>query len=463
MKINKWQKFWRRDYTYHYTETCLSAETGKFLEKEKLPSFRSMFFVRADGGSTVYSSQLEADRFKRALIKKFVGRADEITKFKKRFFKIARTYIKAGEKMSQSNLSSYLDKKLLSLLQDYYYKWLVFSSYIWIIWSSSEYFSNITSDIISVRVHKFDLDKNLPNYLKFISEPVKKSSILLFNEELDKNKLKNKKIDPDKLYKKYLWMPWGDLHARVWSKNDFLKYISDYMPNVDSLVARDPRMDWHFSAKESLLVEINREMAYLRDMRDEFRRKAVYQAHFLYQEVARRLGISYNDLMLYTTPETIALLKGAGKLSVAELKRRRGDVVMLKKPNEFKILSGKDQDKFIKAIISTDEIKTQELKGTIVCKGKVSGPAKIIKLNKELDKIKAGDIMVAVTTHPEYVPKMQLAAAIVTDEGGLTCHAAIVAREMNKPCIVGTKIATRILKDGDRVEVDANKGIVKKL
>ena len=56
---------------------------------------------------------------------------------------------------------------------------------------------------------------------------------------------------------------------------------------------------------------------------------------------------------------------------------------------------------------------------------------------------------------------MEKASAFVTDEGGMLCHAAIIAREMNKPCIVGTKSATKILKDGDLVEVDANAGIVK--
>ena len=56
---------------------------------------------------------------------------------------------------------------------------------------------------------------------------------------------------------------------------------------------------------------------------------------------------------------------------------------------------------------------------------------------------------------------MQRASAFVTDEGGITCHAAIVAREMRKPCIVGTRVATRVLKDGDIVEVDANSGIVR--
>ena len=66
-------------------------------------------------------------------------------------------------------------------------------------------------------------------------------------------------------------------------------------------------------------------------------------------------------------------------------------------------------------------------------------------------------------TDPRYVPAMKKAAAIVTDEGGITCHAAIVSRELKKPCIIGTKIATKVLKDGDEVEVDAEKGVVKKI
>ena len=64
-------------------------------------------------------------------------------------------------------------------------------------------------------------------------------------------------------------------------------------------------------------------------------------------------------------------------------------------------------------------------------------------------------------TNPTYVPAMQKAAAVITDEGGLLCHAAIVSRELKVPCIIGTKVATKVLKDGDRVEVDAKKGVVK--
>ena len=64
-------------------------------------------------------------------------------------------------------------------------------------------------------------------------------------------------------------------------------------------------------------------------------------------------------------------------------------------------------------------------------------------------------------TTPEMVPIMKKASAFVTDEGGVTCHAAIISREMRKPCIIGTKVATQLLKDGDMVEVDANSGFVK--
>ncbi len=64
-------------------------------------------------------------------------------------------------------------------------------------------------------------------------------------------------------------------------------------------------------------------------------------------------------------------------------------------------------------------------------------------------------------TRPDYIAGIKKAAAIITDEGGVTCHAAIVSRELGIPCIIGTKIATKVLKDGDQVDVNANHGIIK--
>jgi phosphohistidine swiveling domain-containing protein len=110
------------------------------------------------------------------------------------------------------------------------------------------------------------------------------------------------------------------------------------------------------------------------------------------------------------------------------------------------------------------EIGDEELvRGTIAQKGLVRGKVKLLMKRSEIDKVEAGDIIVTYMTVPDYVPAMKLAAAFVTDEGGITCHAAIISRELKKPCIIGTKIATKVFKDGDMVEVDANKGIVKKL
>jgi pyruvate,water dikinase len=105
--------------------------------------------------------------------------------------------------------------------------------------------------------------------------------------------------------------------------------------------------------------------------------------------------------------------------------------------------------------------KTLEIKGQIASPGLAVGLVKICRLSTEINKIKKGDILVTAMTTPDFVPAMRKAAAVVTDEGGITSHAAIVARELKKPCIIGAKIATQVLRDGDLVEVNANAGIIK--
>lgn len=88
------------------------------------------------------------------------------------------------------------------------------------------------------------------------------------------------------------------------------------------------------------------------------------------------------------------------------------------------------------------------------------GPVKVMKDISEITKVYEGDVLVTRMTTPDFVPAMKKAAAIVTDEGGATCHAAIVSRELGIPCVVGTKEATKRLKDGDIVTVDAKRGVV---
>lgn len=98
--------------------------------------------------------------------------------------------------------------------------------------------------------------------------------------------------------------------------------------------------------------------------------------------------------------------------------------------------------------------------GTAAYPGRVSGVCRII-LDYRDARLYEGEILVTGMTDPHFVPLLRKAAAIVTDGGGLLSHAAIVARELRKPCVIGTKVATRVLHDGDEVEVDADKGVVR--
>jgi pyruvate,water dikinase len=109
---------------------------------------------------------------------------------------------------------------------------------------------------------------------------------------------------------------------------------------------------------------------------------------------------------------------------------------------------------------ATEESGKVLLRGLGAAPGVATGIVRSIASGRELDKVKQGDIMVTKMTMPDMVPGMKRAGAIVTDEGGMACHAAIVSRELGCPAVVGTKKATSLLKDGMEITVDGGKGIV---
>lgn len=121
-------------------------------------------------------------------------------------------------------------------------------------------------------------------------------------------------------------------------------------------------------------------------------------------------------------------------------------------------IRGKREEK--EEVIEEEEEMKVLLRGLGASPGIGVGKVKIIFSEKEIDKVEKGDILVTTMTTPDMVPAMKRAAAIVTDEGGLTCHAAIVSRELGVPAVVGTKEATKVLKDGMIVTVDGERGVV---
>ena len=149
------------------------------------------------------------------------------------------------------------------------------------------------------------------------------------------------------------------------------------------------------------------------------------------------------------------------KSKLKELKQRRyGYFYLFSERKEYvstdKNIIKKVYNKFFKVDTRMDVVK-----GHAVYPGKVKGF--VYNLTNEKHMLKNKFILVASMTHPKDTVLIWKSLAIVTDEGGILSHAAIVAREMKKPCIIGTKIATKIFKDGDYVEVDANKGVVMKI
>ncbi|MFH1308257.1 MAG: PEP-utilizing enzyme [archaeon] len=179
--------------------------------------------------------------------------------------------------------------------------------------------------------------------------------------------------------------------------------------------------------------------------------------------IQKKLEYKIKQLERATSEEIINILKG-NKIKITENRPLAITIIN----NQFNIYLNKEAEE-IENFLVNQEPKLSE-KNQISGNSAYTGFAKgqVIKITekdygnyKKIFKNKKDFILVAPMTRPEIVKYLKKAAAIVTDEGGITCHASIVAREMKIPCIIGTKIATKVLNDNDIVEVDADKGIIK--
>lgn len=177
--------------------------------------------------------------------------------------------------------------------------------------------------------------------------------------------------------------------------------------------------------------------------------------------MAKKIGLEQKLILCLTKSEIEDFLKSNILPKKSILKKRFEGSVILSDRKTSTVFSGEKFKKTEQLVHTTTYQK--EIRGVTAYPGKANGTARVILDTKKIKIFNIGDILITGATRPEFLPLMSKAAAFVTDAGGILSHAAITAREMKKPCIIGAKIATKIFRDGDIIEVDANTGIVKNL
>lgn len=194
--------------------------------------------------------------------------------------------------------------------------------------------------------------------------------------------------------------------------------------------------------------------------------KYLYYLNKVSISIAKKLKLKNRDVSYLFFHEIINLLRGSLSPSKADnlQKIRKQKFIIFYQNERAMLFAGKDFEKKLKTIkFKEDPLIKEEVAGFAIGRGIIRGKVKMVAPKMKLSEIPAGKIIVIPMTTPIMTPILKKSKAIVTDEGGLLCHAANVAREFGIIAIIGTKNATKCLRDGDWVEVDADNGVVKKI
>ena len=345
------------------------------------------------------------------------------------------------------DLAKLNDKKLINLAKEYYKLFKKQFSSNNLIEPLSFYFQKNLKDLLT----KTGLSEEEVSKLeKLYGSPAKKNYVKKCIGEYNKLEDKN---NVAKLLKKYHYMNNDYRGIGSFSKKDLIDLASQNELSNEIILPKAG------NSKAQDLLEVLQIASTIQDVRKAESLMWVSGADLLLKEFSRRKNVPYEDLRYATWDEIIS-----GDISTDDLQKRKEKCVVYWLSTGIQIFIGEESDKVFdsyKKEIIKESGEVKEIKGVSASGGKINGTVKVVLNVSQFNKIKKGDILVTMMTRPEYLPVMKLAAAFVTDEGGITSHAAIISRELNKPCVIGTRIATKVLKDGMEVEVDADNGIVK--
>ena len=272
------------------------------------------------------------------------------------------------------------------------------------------------------------------------------------------NRLVDKHVNTYSWFGTHHWM--GDGYSRT-------KCIEDIKDQFSKKVHAKKTQKRPTGSTTDSLWKLMASMMYWRTHCAEVTAKVVFHSRDKLTEAAKKIGLDYSELLSLSFTEVLSLFSGGQKSSIAFPKnyteRNKAYGCYIDNGKET-VITNKKLKKLMENLLEKVDTDIHKLRGTTASKGStVQGLVRIIFSPRDFFRFQKGDILIAPETTPDFVPLMKIAKAIITEVGGVTSHAAIISRELGIPCITGTKIATQVLKDGDEVEVDANKGIVKVL
>jgi phosphoenolpyruvate synthase/pyruvate phosphate dikinase len=309
--------------------------------------------------------------------------------------------------------------------------------------------------------------------VKEIQESPEKNKILAWNETAH---MPTAAMEAH--FQKWRWTPFAylgpaytrDYYLEVWKglvkenidvakRIDELEQRSDVISKQKQLLAEE----LHIDKEMQQILDIAADIAFLKGYRKDVLYHGMFALSHILKEIARRLRLPINDMYQLTDNEVYGMLVHNDPIPVAALhERKKKHCFVYNYENDSVEEHREDGEEFLEAqTFVVEEVKEVDtLQGMVACSGYATGTVKIINLPADMTKMNQGDVLVSHTTMPSLLPAMNKAAAIITEDGGITCHAAIVSRELKIPCITGIKTATKVLKDGDIIEVDANNGVV---
>lgn len=170
----------------------------------------------------------------------------------------------------------------------------------------------------------------------------------------------------------------------------------------------------------------------------------------LLDAIANRCSVTRSDLDHYLLTEIVNLLDTSEQLSDSRLQTRKAGVTFVR--------SESLRDKAEEFSAPAPQENSNKITGICASPGVVTGTTKVITSHNDIDKMNEGDIMVAIGTDFDLIEIMHRSAGIITEEGGLLSHASVVSRELKKPCLIGVRQATQLLRDGTKITLNATEG-----